>query len=340
MLVPLADGGPGHPGASASCTRLFGVTLGGLREEAAAHGATASVVALANAAYDAQHPVAGDDDRLRTALDWAARDGTNPRRRRAVATFRAYPGTVSELNDRRARKKARTREQIRAVAHRLFDERGFDAVTIADVAREADVAVQTVFNHFATKEELFFDGRTPWVDGPADAVRSRDASVAPLTALRSSLVQFCGSLVGSLATPERQRYMATLHASDTLLARERELVFECERRLTTALVEAWTTAPGDHAPDAPADPRTAAPLIAATWLTAARVLIMQHRPLVAEGADAAHLSAAVEDMADCVFGQMEAALAVVAGRAGAAAPVGTGRPRPAACCPGPARRAG
>jgi hypothetical protein len=69
VLVPLADGGPVHPGASASCTRLFEVTLGGLREEAAAHAATASVVALTDAAYDAQHPVPGDDDRLWTALD-------------------------------------------------------------------------------------------------------------------------------------------------------------------------------------------------------------------------------------------------------------------------------
>ena len=76
---------------------------------------------------------------------------------------------MSELLDRRARKKAQTREQIRGIAHQLFDERGFEAVTIADVARTADVAVQTVFNHFATKEELFFDGRVPWVEGPADA---------------------------------------------------------------------------------------------------------------------------------------------------------------------------
>ena len=43
-------------------------------------------------------------------------------------------------------------------------------VTLTDVAREADVAVQTVFNHFATKEDLFFDGRAPWVDGLAAAV--------------------------------------------------------------------------------------------------------------------------------------------------------------------------
>ena len=89
-------------------------------------------------------------------------------------TLRIYPLVVSELLDRRARKKAQTREQIRGVAHRLFDERGFDEVTIADVARAADVAVQTVFNHFATKEERFYDGRGPEIDAPSTAIRSRD----------------------------------------------------------------------------------------------------------------------------------------------------------------------
>jgi DNA-binding transcriptional regulator YbjK len=88
---------------------------------------------------------------------------------------------VSELAGRRAQKKALTRQQIRAVAQRMFAERGFDTVTIADVSREADVAVQTIFNHFATKEELFFDGHTPWVDGSADAVRTRAAGVPALS---------------------------------------------------------------------------------------------------------------------------------------------------------------
>ena len=74
----------------------------------------------------------------------------------------------------------------------MFVERGFDAVTIADIAKGAEVAVQTVFNHFATKEELFFDGRTPWVDGPARAVRTREAGVSPLVALRAYLVDEIG----------------------------------------------------------------------------------------------------------------------------------------------------
>jgi hypothetical protein len=69
VLVPLTGPGPAHPGASGSCALLFEVTLRGLREEGGSSPATASVVALADAAYDAQHPVPGDGERLRSALD-------------------------------------------------------------------------------------------------------------------------------------------------------------------------------------------------------------------------------------------------------------------------------
>jgi hypothetical protein len=68
LPVP-ADGAAGHPGASPSCARLFEVTVGALREDVGAEPGTASVVGLADAAYDAQHPDAGDPERLRGALE-------------------------------------------------------------------------------------------------------------------------------------------------------------------------------------------------------------------------------------------------------------------------------
>lgn len=57
----------------------------------------------------------------------------------------------------RERKKAQTRLAISDVATRLFVERGFDAVTVADVAAAAGVSIKTVFNYFGCKEELFLD---------------------------------------------------------------------------------------------------------------------------------------------------------------------------------------
>ncbi|WP_043465310.1 TetR/AcrR family transcriptional regulator [Kitasatospora sp. MBT66] len=63
----------------------------------------------------------------------------------------------TEPAGRRERKKAATRQKIADTALRLFLERGYDAVGIRDVAAEADVAVTTVFAHFASKEALVFE---------------------------------------------------------------------------------------------------------------------------------------------------------------------------------------
>src|SRR4051812_6344987 len=91
----------------------------------------------------------------------------------ADATHWGYPLAVSDSPDRRAAQKARTRSRIRTAAHELFAAAGFDATTVIDIAAAAGVSVQTVFNHFASKEELFFADRAAWVDGPAAAVRDR-----------------------------------------------------------------------------------------------------------------------------------------------------------------------
>jgi AcrR family transcriptional regulator len=226
-----------------------------------------------------------------------------------ITTLRGYADTVGNLTERRARKKAQTREQIRAVAHRMFAARGFNTVTIADVAREADVAVQTVFNHFATKEELFFDGRVTWVDGPADAVRSRAPGVPALTALRTHLVTAIHDLVSSHSAPARACYIATLQASDTLRVQERELVHVAEVRLRAALLEAWTADSADD--EVPADPGSSASLVAAMWLAASRSLIIGQRPDLTEGADPGQAATAAAALADGMLAELEQGVELV-----------------------------
>jgi AcrR family transcriptional regulator len=211
---------------------------------------------------------------------------------------------VSDLGDRRAQKKAQTRELVRTTAHRLFAERDYGSVTIADVAREADVAVQTVFNHFATKEDLFFDGRVPWVEGVADAVRDRAPGVGPLSALRAYLLEFMTRQLSSLTCPDERRYRDTLSASETLRAYERTLVFEAEHRLSDALLDAWKKPDGSGEPT-PVDPAITAPLTAAIWLAAVRVLIAENRLRVAEGLEPAEVAVTVEVLGDRLLGYMQ-----------------------------------
>ncbi len=69
VLARLADGVPAYPGASASCSRLFEVTLRGPRQETPADPVAATIVRLADDAYAAQHPQPGDPGALRDALD-------------------------------------------------------------------------------------------------------------------------------------------------------------------------------------------------------------------------------------------------------------------------------
>jgi AcrR family transcriptional regulator len=73
----------------------------------------------------------------------------------------------------RERKKRETREAIARAAWKLFARRGFDAVTVADVADEANVSEKTVFNYFPAKEDLVFGAGMQRTAALIDAVRSR-----------------------------------------------------------------------------------------------------------------------------------------------------------------------
>ncbi|MEX5720552.1 TetR/AcrR family transcriptional regulator [Geodermatophilus maliterrae] len=198
-------------------------------------------------------------------------------------------------HSRRAQKKALTRAHVRETAQRLFAERGFDTVTIADVAAAADVAVQTVFNHFATKEELYWSERTPWVSGPENAVRERPAGVPALRALRGYLVFAIGDHVEGLATAEGRRLVTVLGSSPGLQAAERELVHESESRLRAALLEAWT-GPGAESPR-PVRPAVTAGLVAATWLATTRMLVTEPRDPLPAPEDVPTLAAAARELA-------------------------------------------
>ena len=214
---------------------------------------------------------------------------------------------MAEPADRRARKKAQTRALVLATAQRLFAERGFDAVTIADVAAAADVAVQTVFNHFSGKEELFFADRTPWLDGLADAVRTRPSGVAPLTALRAYTTDLVRATMEQTCTAERRAVLATLEASAALRSALPVVYEQAERRLAAALAEAWRPSPGED--DDAGQTRVAA--TAALWTAATRTVLTELHELPADPTEATEQRAAAEDLAKQVFDRLESGLATL-----------------------------
>ncbi len=95
---------------------------------------------------------------------------------------------------RRERKKAATRQKIADSALRLFLERGYDAVGIRDVAADADVAVTTLFSHFASKEALVFEQDDHFEQRLTQAVTGRAPHEPLIPALRheiQALVRHC-----------------------------------------------------------------------------------------------------------------------------------------------------
>jgi AcrR family transcriptional regulator len=90
----------------------------------------------------------------------------------------------------RERKKRRTRASIAAAAMELFRAHGFDAVTVADVARAADVSEKTVFNYFPAKEDLLFAVRTERRVALQDAVRERAPGTSIVEPFRAATAAF------------------------------------------------------------------------------------------------------------------------------------------------------
>ncbi len=94
----------------------------------------------------------------------------------------------------RERKKQRTRRHIADTARRLFAERGFEQVTVAEIAREAEVAPATVFNYFPAKEDLFYSRLEAFEERLLAAIREREPGQSVLAAFGAFLLAQDGAL--------------------------------------------------------------------------------------------------------------------------------------------------
>jgi AcrR family transcriptional regulator len=164
---------------------------------------------------------------------------------------------MTEKTGRRERKREQTRRIIAESAMRLFVERGFDAVTIAEVAEAADVAVNTVFNHFPTKEDLFFGSRETMETELTGLARSRHPGESVIAFFRRSVHECIEQLShegrGSRAD---HAYWAgvrqVLHGSQALQVRAAQMArgsaMSAEDDLAASLAEDVAAKPDDPTP--------------------------------------------------------------------------------------------
>jgi AcrR family transcriptional regulator len=186
----------------------------------------------------------------------------------------------------RERKKAQTRQSIAETAWRLFAERGYDRVSVAEIARAAEVAEATVFNYFPTKEDLFYSRLEAFGDQLVEAVGTRPPGEPAVAAFGRFLLDSGGWLrqaeAGDAAALDRLRTVNRLIAtSPDLQAREQLAIARSTRALADLLAGQTGAGPDDIAPK-----------VAANVLTGVhRALLDEVRRRVLAGEEPARLAA-------------------------------------------------
>jgi AcrR family transcriptional regulator len=147
----------------------------------------------------------------------------------------------------RERKKRATRETILVQAMALFGEHGYDAVTVADIARAAGVSEKTVFNYFPAKEDLVFNEGQARREALIDAIRKR----APGESLIEPFRRQTEELIARVELGPDPRIVAVprLVAGSTALRERLFIGWEREAALLTpVLAEETGSAPDDLVP--------------------------------------------------------------------------------------------
>ena len=194
----------------------------------------------------------------------------------------------------RERKKLQTRQAIYDAARRLFADRGFQNVTVAEVARAANVSEVTVFNYFPNKEDLFYAGMRFFEEELLEAVRRRKPDESALKAFRRKLLES----TDGLRSPERfatiKKATDAYAGSPSLAAREREIVEGYTRQLAELLAEG--------------EPDVEDSAVAAALMGAHRALVDHVRRRVREGVRGEELADEARSQIRRAFGRLERGL--------------------------------
>jgi AcrR family transcriptional regulator len=195
----------------------------------------------------------------------------------------------------RERRKQQTRQAISDVATRMFVDRGFDEVTIAQVAEAAGVAKMTVTNYFPRKEDLVFDRAEAIVRSLADVITARAPGESLLAAIRRDYAERVAraDVTLGLSSPGFTRM---IEDSPVLAGRGREMLDLRERALGDAIA----------AETGVDDPRQR--VVAALLASVHRVLYIEASARSLAGQPRDEICAALADAAARAFDLLEPSL--------------------------------
>jgi AcrR family transcriptional regulator len=147
------------------------------------------------------------------------------------------------LGGLRELKRRRTRATITSAATELFLARGFDRVTVAEIAAAAEVSEKTVFNYFPVKAELVFDAGDELLEELLDAVRHRAVGSPAVAGVRAFIERRAARAERESPPRPTRRFLQLIEASPTLRAYRREMFARWETMLAELLAEETDAAP-------------------------------------------------------------------------------------------------
>jgi AcrR family transcriptional regulator len=206
----------------------------------------------------------------------------------------------------RERKKARTRRAISEAAIALFLERGYDSVSVAEIAAAAEVSKRTLFAYFPTKDDLVLHRFADHEDEPARVVRGRERGESPLDALHRYLLSRLDDrdpISGLCDMPQVVAFYRLVLDTSSLRGALLQYQTRGEHALASALLE--TTPPGPHA-------ELTARLAAVQVLAALRTLGHENQRRISAGSSADELEQEARAAADHAFDLLRRGIAAYA----------------------------
>ncbi|MFI6445105.1 TetR/AcrR family transcriptional regulator [Kitasatospora sp. NPDC050543] len=221
-----------------------------------------------------------------------------------MATTTPPPGGSTREPDGlslRERKKLRTGAKLWSTAIALFQERGFDQVSVAEIAAAAEVSKMTVFNYFPAKEDLVMRPMEDHVDETARVVRERPAGCSPLAAVRAHFLAALAAHDPATGLCDQEPVLGVLKLirdTPSLALRAQAISMRSEELLGAELAAQRP----DH------DPLTAE-VAAAQIMGARRALILENQRRVLAGESAASAEPRATAEAARAFALVEEGLA-------------------------------